>query len=98
MDYGLTQLSVYTVHKKEAYLACKILSNRSNLLTHVVSNSNTLGITRFDSGISISFKYKCHIIMLIQYKKNLNTVRLELDTTLSKLKGSIFQSITLVQE
>ena len=98
MDYGLAQLSVYTDRKKEAYLASKIRSNRPNRLTHVVSNSNTLGITRFDSGISISFKYKCQIIMLIQYKKNLKTVRLELDTTLSKLNGSIFQSITLVQE
>jgi len=56
VDYGLTQLSVYSDHKKEAYLACKIRSNRSNRPTHVVSNSNPLEITRFHSGISISFK------------------------------------------
>ena len=43
-----------------------------------------LGIKRFDSGISISFKYRCNIIMLIQYKKNLNPGRFELDTTLSE--------------
>ena len=36
--------------------------------------------------------------MLIQYKKNLNAVRHELNTALSKLNRSIFQSITLVQE
>ena len=98
VDFGLTQLSVYTDRKKEAYLACKIRSNRPNRLTRVVSNSNALGIKLFDSGISISFKYKFHIIMLIQCKKNLNAVRHELNTTLSKLNRSIFQSITLVQE
>ena len=64
MDYRLAQLSVYTDRKKEAYLACKIRSNSPNRQTHVVSNSNPLEITRFDSGISISFKYKCHIKML----------------------------------
>ena len=93
MDYGLTQLSVYTDRKKETYLACIIRSNRPIILTHVLSNSNPLGIKLFDSGIFISFKYKCHIIILIQCKKNLNPVRLELDTTLSKLNGSILQCI-----
>ena len=65
VDYGLAQLSVYTDLKKGAYLECKIRSNRPNRLTHVVSNSNPLGIKRFDSGISISFKCKCHIIMKV---------------------------------
>ena len=46
-------------------------------------------IKRFDSGISISFKYRCNIIMLIQYKKNLNPGRFELDTTLSEPTRSI---------
>ena len=85
MDYGLTQLSVYTDHKKEAYLACKIHSNRPNRLTHVVSNSNPLGIkTGFNSGISISFKRKCNIIMQTQYTNITDPGRFELDTTLSK--------------
>ena len=89
VDYGQAQLSVKTDHKKGAYLACKIRSNRPNRQTHVVSNSNPLGIKRFDSGISISFKCKCHIIMQIQYNKNLNPWRFELDTTLSKPNRSI---------
>ena len=40
---------------------------------NVVPNSNPLGIKRFVSGISISFKFECHIIMQIQYTKNLTT-------------------------
>ena len=89
MDYGLTQLSVYTDHKKEAYLPCEIRSNSPNGLTHVASklNSNTLGIKRFDSGIYISFKHKYHIIMLKEY--NLNPGRSELNTTLSEPNRSI---------
>ena len=89
VDYGQAQLSVKTDHKKGAYLVCKIRRNRPNGQTHAVSNSNPLGIKRFDSGISISFKSKCHIIMQIQYNKNLNPWRFELDTTLSKPTRSI---------
>ena len=48
-----------------------------------VPNSNPLGIKRFVSGISISFKCECHIIMQIQYTKNLIPGRFELGTTLS---------------
>ena len=36
-----------------------------------LTNSNPLGIKRFVSGISISFKCECNIIMQIQYTKNL---------------------------
>ena len=39
VDYGLTQLTVFTDREKEAYLACKIRFNRSNRLTHVVSRN-----------------------------------------------------------
>ena len=49
----------------------------------VVPNSNPLGIKRFVSGISISFKCECNIIMQIQYTKNLKPKRFELGTTLS---------------
>ena len=37
----------------------------------------------------ISFKYECHIIMQIQYTKNLNPGRFELGTTLSYPNRSI---------
>ena len=50
---------------------------------NVVPNSNPLAIKRFVSGISISFKCECHIIMQIQYTKNLIPGRFELGTTLS---------------
>ena len=50
---------------------------------NVVPNSNPLGIKGFVSGISISFKCECHIIMQIQYTKNLIPGRFELVTTLS---------------
>ena len=52
-------------------------------LTQCCTNSNPLGIKRFVSGISISFKCECHIIMQIQYTKNLIPGRFELGTTLS---------------
>ena len=45
---------------------------------NVVPNSNPLGIKRFVSGISISFKCECNIIMQIQCTKNLNPGRSEL--------------------
>ena len=45
--------------------------NRPNFLTNVVSNSNRLGIKRFVSEISISFKCKYNIIIQIQCTKNL---------------------------
>ena len=50
---------------------------------NVVPNSNPLRIKRLVSGISISFKCECHIIIQIQYTKNLNPGRFELGTTLS---------------
>ena len=50
---------------------------------NVAPNSNPSEIKRFVSGISISFKCECHIIMQIQYTKNLNPGRSELSTTLS---------------
>ena len=52
-------------------------------LNHNIPNSNPLGKNRFVSGISISFKCECHIIMQIQYTKNLKPGRFELGTTLS---------------
>ena len=58
-------------------------SYRPIRLTQCLPNSNPLGITRFVSGISISFKCECHIIMQTQYAKNLNPGRFELGTTLS---------------
>ena len=78
---------MYTDRQKGVYLAYKIHSNRPNRLTHVVSNSNPLGSKRFDSEISISFKRKCNImiIMQTQYTKNITDPgRFELDVTLSK--------------
>ena len=51
--------------------------------SYAVPNSNPLGIQRFVSGISVSFKCECHILMEIQYTKNLNAGRFELGTTLS---------------
>ena len=51
---------------------------------NVVPNSNPLEIKCFVSGISIiSFKCECHIIMQIQFTKNLNPGRFELGATLS---------------
>ena len=50
---------------------------------NVVPNSNPLGIKHFVSGISISFKCECHILMQLQHTKNLNPGRFELGTTLS---------------
>ena len=47
-------------------------------------NSNSLGIKRFVSRISISFKCECHIIMQIQYAKNLNPGRFELVNALKR--------------
>ena len=48
------------------------------------------GSKRFDSGISISFKRKCNIIMQTQYTKNItDPERFELDTKLSKPTRSI---------
>ena len=61
---------------------------------NVVPNSNPLGIKRFVSGISISFKCECHIIMQIQHTKNLNHGRLELGTTLSQPNRSIHRNQT----
>ena len=71
MDYGLTQLSVYTAHKKEAYLACKIRSHSPSRLTHVVFNSNPFGITRFDSGITVA--HKCNGETKSHGKSNFNS-------------------------
>ena len=87
MDWHNSQCTL--IIQKGANLACKLRSNKPNRLTHVVSNSNPLGIKRFDSGISISLKCKCHIIMQIQYNKNLNPWRFELDTKLSRPARSI---------
>ena len=52
-------------------------------LLNVVLNSSPLRIKRLVSGISISFKCECHIIIQIQYTKNLYPGRFELGTTLS---------------
>ena len=57
-----------------------------------VPDSNPLGTKRFVSGISISFNRECHIVMQIQYTKNLNPGRFELGTTLSYPNRSIFMS------
>ena len=50
---------------------------------NLLPNSNRLGIEHFVSGISISFKNECYIIMQIQHTKNLYLRRIELGTTLS---------------
>ena len=48
------------------------------------------GSKSFDSGISISFKSKCNIIMQIQYTKNITDPgRFELDVTLSNPTRSV---------
>ena len=44
---------------------------------NVVPSSNPLGINLFVSGISISLKCECYIIMQIHYTKNLNPCRSE---------------------
>ena len=66
--------------------------NGPNRLTQCVPNSNPLGIIFFVSGISISFKCECHIIIQMQYTKNLNPGRFELGTTLSQPIRSIVRS------
>ena len=43
--------------------------NGPNRLTLCSMNSNPLGIKRFVSRISVSFKFECHIIMRIQQKE-----------------------------
>ena len=58
-------------------------------LLNVVPNLNPLGIKRFVSGISVSFKCECNIIVQLQYTKNLNPGRFELGTTLSQPNRSI---------
>ena len=68
---------------KTFYIVWKLKVNRPIRLTHVVPNSNPLGIKRFVSGISISFKCECNIIMQIQYTENLNPGRFELGSTSS---------------
>ena len=50
---------------------------------NVVPNSNPLGMKRFASGISNTFKCECLIMMQIQYTKNLKPGRFDLGTTLS---------------
>ena len=50
---------------------------------NVIPNSKSLGIKRFVSGISISFKCECLIVMQIWDTKNLNPGRFELGITLS---------------
>ena len=66
-------------------LACKFHSNRPNRLTHILYPIKSLWESkRFDLGISISFKRKRNITMYIQYTKNINPWRFELDKTLSK--------------
>ena len=52
-------------------------------MNYNIPNSNPLGKNRFVSGISISFKCECHIIMQIQYTKNLSPGLFEFGTTLS---------------
>ena len=66
------------------HVACSAVAHAHAKKTpvDVVPNSNPLGIKRFDSGISISFKSECHIIMQIQYITNLIPGRFELGTTL----------------
>ena len=54
--------------------------NRLIWLTQCCTQFKTLGNKCFVSGISVSFKCECHIMMQIQYTKNLNPRRFELDT------------------
>ena len=54
------------------------LGNRPIRPTQCCTQFKPLGIKRFVSGISTSLKCECHIIMQIQYTKNLNPRRFEL--------------------
>ena len=72
------------ITEKEAYLACKTHSNRPNRQVMLYPIQTLWESRRFDSGISISFKRKCNIIMQIQYTKNINPGRFELNARLSK--------------
>ena len=56
-------------------------------------NSNPLEIKGFVSGIFISFKCECHIIMQIQYTKNLSPGLFEFGTTLSLPNRSVIGTI-----
>ena len=58
-------------------------NNRPNWLTQYCTQLKPFGKKRFVSGISISFKCECHILMQMQHTKNLNPGRFELGTTLS---------------
>ena len=51
-------------------------------LTQCCTQFKPFGNKTFVSGISISFKCECHIIMQMQYTKNLIPGRFELGTTL----------------
>ena len=59
-----------------------VIDNRPN--SKVVPNSNPLGIERLVSQIFISFKFECHLVMQMQYTKNLIPWRFELGTKLSE--------------
>ena len=76
----LKKMNLFGCMGNFAFIICQI--DLFGLL-NVVPNSNPLGIKRFVSGISISFKCECNIIMQIQYTKNLDPGRFELGTTLS---------------
>ena len=58
------------------------IGNRPIRLTHCCTQFKPFGNKTFVSGISISFKCECHIIMQMQYTKNLIPGRFELGTTL----------------
>ena len=87
--WGTTALGRVMQHNKPLrfgmYFQRFLLAQQTYIFGYLnVPNSNPLGIKRFVSGISISFKCECHIIMQMQYTKNLIPGRFELGTTLSQ--------------
>ena len=72
---------ITTINNEVAVRRVSSVLNRPVRLTQGFRlNSNPLGRKRFVSGISISFNCECHIIMRIQFTKNVNPGRFELCT------------------
>ena len=86
MGGGAAQLSLRARHFAPSIKRRAVnvpLHYRPIRLTQCCTQFKPFGIKRFVSGISILFKCEFHIIMQIQYTKNLNPRRFELGITLS---------------
>ena len=83
---ALFKAGVYTLYSSRGEKRCLVDKFLASLLNEGIQMARIQEI--FACGIwntaqGISFKCECHIIMQIQYTKNLNPGRFELGTTLS---------------